>query len=254
MSSHTWTRDALRSEQRLIEGPAWRLVEAQHIVSTLSLVDSLDEQSVLEDILEKTKPQIPVECRGLDYLLSTPFRYRPYPHGSRFRKAGLTSGAWYGSERPETAVAETVFHRFLFYAESPGTPFPNNPADYTAFSVGVSAVRGLDLTTGALAEDHDAWTDLTDYSACQELAETARETDVGIIRFASVRDPFANANLAVLNCQAFSDPAPVERQSWRIRISNTGALAVRDYPRAGIEFAHNAFSEDPRLFGMVWER
>ncbi len=254
MSSPIWTRDALRSEQRLIEGPAWRLVEAQHIVSTLSLVDSLDEQSVLEDILEETKPQIPPECRGLDYLLSTPFRYRPYQHGSRFRKAGLTSGVWYGSERPETAVTETVFYRFLFYAESPGTPFPNSPADYTAFSVGVSTVRGLDLTTGALAEDHDAWTDLTDYSACQELAEMARETDVEVIRFASVRDTSANANLAVLSCQAFSDPAPVERQSWRIRISSRGALAVRDYPRAGIEFAQSAFSEDPRLLGMVWER
>lgn len=254
MSSHTWTHDALRSERRTIEGPAWRLVEAQHVVSTLSLVDSLDEQSLLEDILEETKPPIPDECQGLDYLLSTPFRYRPYPHGSRFRKAGLTPGVWYGAEHPETAVAEMVFYRFLFYAESPETPFPDNPADYTAFSVGVSTNCGLDLTRGGLANDKEKWMELTNYSACQALAETARETGVDMIRFPSVRDPSGNANLAVLSCKVFSDPAPVERQSWRIRLSAKGAQAVRDYPRTGLEFAQDAFSEDPRVSGMLWER
>lgn len=254
MSSHTWTHDALRSEHRSIDGTAWRLVEAQHVVSTLSLVDSLDEQNLLEDILEETKPPIPEECQGLDYLLSTPFRYRPYPYGSRFRKHGLTPGVWYGAEHPETAVAEMVFYRFLFYAESPETPFPDSPADYTAFSVGVSTQGGLDLTQGGLAADGDKWTELTEYSACQALAETARETGVEIIRFTSVRDPLNKANLAVLNCRAFDDPAPVERQSWRIRMSAAGAQAVRDHPRAGLEFSQDAFSEDPRLSEMVWER
>ena len=104
MSSHTWTQDALQSELRPLQVPAWRLVEAPHVVSTLSLVDNLDEQNLLEDILEETKPPVPAECRHLDYLLSTPFRYRPYPYGSRFRKAGLTPGVWYGAEQPETAV------------------------------------------------------------------------------------------------------------------------------------------------------
>ena len=131
MSSHTWTQDALQSELRPLQVPAWRLVEAQHVVSTLSLVDNLDEQNLLEDILEETKPPVPAECRHLDYLLSTPFRYRPYPYGSRFRKAGLTPGVWYGAEQPETAVAEMVFYRYLFYAEGSETPFPDNPADYT---------------------------------------------------------------------------------------------------------------------------
>ena len=95
MSSHTWTQDALRSELSHLQAPAWRLVEAQHVVSTLNLVDNLEEQTLLEDILEETKPPVPVDCKHLDYLLSTPFRYRPYPYGSRFRKPGLTHGVWY---------------------------------------------------------------------------------------------------------------------------------------------------------------
>ena len=254
MSSHIWTQDALRSELRPLHTPAWRLVEAQHVVSTLSLVDNLDEQNLLEDILEETKPPVPAECRHLDYLLSTPFRYRPYPYGSRFRKAGLTPGVWYGAERPETAVAEMVFYRFLFYAESPDTPFPDNPADYTAFSVGLGTEAALDLTDGALADDQELWTDPTEYSACQDLAEAARDTGADIIRFQSVRDPDKGANLAVLTCSAFQDAAPVDRQSWRIRISTSGAQAVRDHPRLGLEYGRDAFDFDSRVEGMMWER
>ncbi len=254
MLSPIWTHDALRSEHRVLACTAWRLVEAQHVVSTLGLVDSLDEQNTLEDILEDSKPPMPEECRGLDYLLHTPFRYRPYPNGSRFRRAGLTPGVWYGAEHPETAVAEMVFYRFLFYAESPATPFPDAAADYTAFAVGVSARDGLDLTAGTLAEFAADWTRLTDYAACQDLADAAREIGTGVIRYRSVRDPEARANLAVLTCRAFRDKAPVARQSWRIRMSVRGAQAMRDHPRRGLEFGPDAFAPDPRLDHMVWDR
>ena len=91
MLSRTWTAGALSSEAVKLEGKVWRLVEAQHRVSTLKLVDTLDEQALLEDLIEETKPAIPVECRRLDYLLATPFRYGSvYPQGSRFRRAGRT--------------------------------------------------------------------------------------------------------------------------------------------------------------------
>ena len=147
MSSPTWTPAALKSELRPYERRVWRLVEAQHHVSTLKLVDSLAEQSALENLIEKAKPPVPVECRGLHYLLSTPFRYdAPYPVGSRFRRAGRTAGVFYAAEAPETAVAEMAFYRLLFFAESPLTPWPVNPSEYTAFSAAVRTERALDLT------------------------------------------------------------------------------------------------------------
>lgn len=254
MSSPIWTPDALRSEAGPFAGPAWRLVEAQHRVSTLKLVDSLAEQDLLESILDQTKPPVPPECSHLDYLLSTPFRYRPYPQGSRFRRAGITPGVWYGAERPETAAAEMVFYRFLFYAESPGTPFPDDAAEYTAFSADLAAPAALDLTTGALAGDAARWRHLTDYEACQSLAENAREIGAEVIRYASVRDPAQGANVAVLTCRTFRSAAPVERQTWRIRINRTGAQAVREHPRLGIEFPPDSFAEDPRFAGMIWSR
>lgn len=254
MSRPIWTRDALRSEARPYTGSAWRFVEAQHRVATLKLVDSLAEQATLEEILEATKPPLPEECRALDYLLATPFRYRPYPAGSRFRRAGLTPGVWYGAEAAETAAAEIVFYRFLFYAESPSTPFPDDAADYTAFSAAVATPSALDLTAGALATDHAVWTRLTDYAACQALADEARAIGAGIIRYTSVRDPARRANLAVLTCRAFAAPQPVERQTWRIRIGPSGAQALREHPPLGLEFATDSFAPDPRLDGMVWDR
>lgn len=254
MSRPTWTADALRSEARPYSASAWRLVEAQHMVSTMKLVDGIAEQSLLEDILEDTKPPVPEECRHLDYLFSTPFRYRPYPHGSRFRRAGPTPGVWYGAEHPETAAAEMVFYRFLFYAESPNTPFPDDAAEYTAFSASVSTKVAIDLTAGALAQDNAHWTHLTEYGPCQDLADTARVIGTEMIRYLSVRDPDRRANLAVLSCRAFADAQPIERQTWRIRIGQSGAQALREHPRLGLDFGRDAFAPDPRLEGMAWER
>src|SRR5262245_33054921 len=101
MSSTTWTRAALSSESRPTTGRCWRLVEAQRHVATVKLADSQKEQERLEELLEETKPPIPAECAHLRYLLFTPFRYgAPYPHGSRFRRAGFTHGVFYGSDLP----------------------------------------------------------------------------------------------------------------------------------------------------------
>src|SRR6201987_500477 len=149
MSSSTWTRAALSSDARSLAGICWRLVEAQHHVSTLKLVDSAEERVVLEDLVEASKPPMPPECQGLHYLLSTPFRYGAvYPTGSRFRRAGMTEGVFYASEAPHTAIAEKAFFRLLFYAESPATPWPINPSEYTAFSSEYAAKRSIDLTKG----------------------------------------------------------------------------------------------------------
>ena len=253
MSSAIWTQTALSSETRPYRGKGWRLVEAQHHVSTLRLVDSLAEQALLEAVLDDSKPPLPAECAGLNYLLSTPFRYRPYPQGSRFRRAGATPGVWYGAERVDTALAEMVFYRFLFFADSPTTPFPEQAAEYTGFSVLVDALA-LDLTAMPLARDVALWTHPTDYTACQALADAARQATVRIIRYTSVRDRKAGANLAVLSCSAFARPSAVDRQTWRIRIGRFGAQALREHPDLRLEFAPDAFAGDTRLAAMNWDR
>jgi hypothetical protein len=255
MSSPTWTPDALASDARPWRGCGWRLVEAQHRVSTLKLVDGLGEQALLEELLEATKPPLPVECRGLDDLLATPFRYDPpYPHGSRFRRAGRTAGVFYAAERPETAVAEMAIYRLLFFAESPATPWPDNAAEYTAFATAIASDRCLDLTAPPLDRDTPVWSDPIRYEACQALADQAREAGITLLRYTSVRDPEHGMALAVLACSAFTEPAPIERRTWRIRLSRHGVQALCEFPVVRLEFGRDAFFSDPRIAELVWDR
>lgn len=255
MSFSTWTPAALSSEAFPLAGVCWRVVEAQHHVSTLKLVDSVEEQLLLENLIEATKPPLPPGCRDLHYLLATPFRYGAhYPSGSRFRKPGITEGVYYASETPLTAVAEMTFYRLLFFAESPSTPWPVNPAEYTAFSAEYGTKKALDLTKGRLAVDQLKWLQLNDYGDCQVLAEMARAAEVEVIRYASVRDPGRGMNLALLTCRAFTKPKPIDHQTWHIRLSKAGAQALCEVPKLGITFDRNSFAADPRIARIRWDR
>jgi hypothetical protein len=255
MSSPIWTPAALSSELKPYERAVWRVVEAQHQVSTMKLVDSLGEQDVLENLIEQTKPAYPVECGGLHYLFKTPFRYgAAYPKGSRFRRAGLTPGVYYASEESGAAVAEMAFYRLLFFAESPQTPWPTNPSEYTGFSAALGSRRMLDLTAAPLDRDAAFWGRPIDYGPCQALADAAREAETEIIRYRSVRDAAGGANAAALTCAAFAKPEPLEAQTWRIGVGENGVYAIREFPPDRVEFGREAFAADPRIAAMAWER
>lgn len=254
MSSSTWTPAELSSSARALRGRCWRVVEAQHHVSTLKIVDTMAEQALLENLIESTKPSIPPECRHLDYLLFTPFRYAAYPQGSRFRRAGMTEGVFYAAEAPETAIAEITFHRLLFFADSPDTPWPSNPAEYTAFASEYGTTKAIDLTDAPFAAHAALWSDPVDYGRCQAFADSARRAGVEVLRYASVRDPHHGKNVALLTCRAFSRPSPVDRQTWRIHLSSSGVRAICETPRSGLEFDRNAFASDPRITALEWDR
>ncbi len=231
------------------------MVEAQHRVSTLKVVESLAEQELLEALLEETKPPVPPDCRHLHYLLSTPFRYDAInPKGSRFRRAGRTPGVYYASEKPRTAVAEMAFYRLLFFAESPATPWPANPAEFTAFAVRYLAARAIDLTAMPLLQDRPTWTHPTEYDRCQRLADAARDAEIELIRYESVRDPEAGGNVALFACKAFRRNTPQSRQTWRLRLSSQGIQALCEFPDIGVEFSRDAFAKDPRVANLRWER
>jgi hypothetical protein len=250
----TWTPAALSSEARRIAGRCWRVVEGQHVVSTLKLVDTLAEQETLEELIDASKPPVPPECRHLHYLLFTPFRYdAPYPLGSRFRRAGFTPGIFYASASTATAIAEMAYHRLLFFADSPGTPWPRNAGEYTAFAVRFGTAAGLDLTTPPLDSDRAQWSHPTDYSACQEFADAARAAGVQAVRYASARDP-SGRNLALLTCRAFRSREPVDRQVWRLDVGSSGARAICAAPSQRLSFDRRAFHDDPRIAKMRWDR
>ena len=254
MSSSTWTAVALKSSAVASRRRGWRVVEAQSKISTMKLTDTLDEQAALERLIEDTKPRVPEECRHLGYLLLTPFRYAPYPHDSRFRRAGSSDGVFYAAESVETAIAEAAFHRLLFFAESPATPWPANPGEHTAFAAQIATPRAVDLTRQPFARDRALWTHPVDYGACLALADAVRDADIEAIRYQSARDPQARANIALLTCRGFASPDVVDRQTWHLHISASGVRAACESPAIALSFGRTTFAADPRIAVLSWDR
>jgi hypothetical protein len=193
----------------------WRAVEAQHESSTMPLVDSLDEQAVLERLLDDAKPPVPAAARRLHYLLFTPFRYAPPPGGSRFR-AGDDPGVFYGADEVRTACAELGYWRWRHLFDSPALDAMPQKAQ-TVFKVKV-ATRGVDLRERPFVRDARDWTNPVDYAACQRFAKAAREGGVGVIRYESVRDPRHGGCGAVMSPAAFARVSPLEQQTWMLSV------------------------------------
>lgn len=243
-----WTPSALASERRHLAGEAWRIVESQSRVATMKIVDTLSEQEILEAELEGSKPVVPAECTHLHWLLATPFRYAPHPHGSRFRRARQRDGCLYAAEQVETAIAEAAFYRLLFALDAPGATLPRNPLERSAFSFSYRTAAGLDLQAPPLLADAARWTDPMNYGACQTLADSARQADVDVLRYASVRDPGAGGNLAVLACRAIKSHAPLALQTWHLMLRPDRIEAIREMPRMRLSFLFSAWAEkDSRI-------
>jgi len=220
----------------------------------MKLVDTLPEQHLLESMLDATKPPGPPDCERLHYLLSTPFRYGAlYPTGSRFRRAGLTAGVFYASASVTTALTEMAFHRLLFFADSPATPWPADAGDYTAFSVRFRTRAALDLLRSPFDTERARWTHPTEYAPCQALADAARDAAVDVVRYPSARDA-GGVNVALLTCAAFAVREPIERQTWRLGLNAHGVRALCDFPDAHLEFSRDAFANDPRIHALRWDR
>jgi hypothetical protein len=225
VSSITWTPVAVASEARAWRGMLWRVVEAQNRVSTSRLVDTLQEQALLEDLLETSKPAVPPTRAPRHYLITTPFRYpSPWPGGSRFR-AATDPGVFYGADERRTACAELGYWRWMFLRASPSLK-QLQPLPQTLFQVEVTG-RATDLTQPPLSADVAHWTDRNVYGVCQQLAQVCREAGADIIRYQSVRDPAHGLCAAVLSPDAFTAAALVE-QSWQLTVDRERVRWRRD--------------------------
>jgi hypothetical protein len=239
-----WTPIALASEAGDYRGKVWRVVEAQHRISTNRLADSLADQARLEALAETVKPELPRAARGLHYLLASPFRYG---HGveSRFRRANERPGVFYASEAERTAIAETAYWRLRFYLRSPGFVPPSTTTEHTSFTIPIATDRALDLTREPFAAQEADWTHPDDYRACQDLAAGAREAGLALIRTISARDPARGCNAVVLDPAAFSAVRPTIRRTWHLRFESGRLSALAAFPA---EDRHVFAAED---FGLV---
>ena len=197
-------------------GPArrelWRGVEAQHQVATMRLVDDVQEQELLEQLLEASKPPLPPAAAGLPYLLATPFRYRsPWP--SRFRRAD-EPGAWYGADDPQTVAAELAHWRWRFFLDSDGLRQEQVVTELTFFHARFAGLE-LDLTAAPWAALRSRWRDPDDHTACQGLAAAARDRTppMAAIRYESARREGGLCEV-VFDPAGLSLPQPHLQQTW----------------------------------------
>ena len=214
---------------------AWRSVEAQHIVATMRLVDSLDEQEVLERMLESSKPPLPPQVTGQHYLAFTPFRYlSPYP--SRFRRAN-EPGVWYGAEGVETACTELAWWGHALLTDSAGLANEQLLTEFTVFPASVEGVA-LDLRSRPWNARRRVWQG-DDYEPCQRLAEAARERQVAVIRYASARHVEGGC-CAVLDVTAILSVDTTRMQTWHRRVSRSETSMIHRQSGRSIVLRHES--------------
>jgi len=205
-----WLKDAVRASAQL-----WRGVEAQHNISTMRLVDSAKEQLVLEQLLEASKPAVPVQARGMHYLLATPFRYLSgWP--SRFRQPN-EPGVWYGAEHVHTVCAELGYWRWRFLMDSDGLRETSVLPTFTLFQAQVQGVH-IDLSQLPWSDHERLWMHPSDYGECHRLALKARQANVQWLRYRSARDQAHRHCAAVFDPAALSLRKPTAQQTWAAKI------------------------------------
>jgi hypothetical protein len=201
------------SASRLACSP-WRVVEAQHLLSSRKLVDSQEEYDLLERLIDDSKPPLPGgrEFAGLHHLLSTPFRYPPLRHGSRFGRRTERS-LWYGAEALETAFAEHAYYRLLLFEGTSAALAPNT-ITASAFQARVETARGVDLGAPPFDAHRRAIASPISYDATQQLGAEMRGDGVEAFRYPSARCPRGGANVGLFTPAAFAARSPKKLQNW----------------------------------------
>lgn len=210
----------------------WRGVEAQHRVATMKLADSLQDQVLLEQLLEDSKPPLPPQAQGAHYLLSTPFRYvSPWP--SRFRRPG-EPGAWYGADEPVTVAAEIAHWRWKFFMDSEGLRDEQLLTEHTFFQACFAGLE-LDITGPPWDQQRSAWRHPEDYGPCHDLATAAREmaAPVQAIRYESARREGGMCQV-VFDVRTLSMPNLHMQQTWTCKTTRDRVLLAHD--EEGLQF------------------
>jgi hypothetical protein len=245
MSSSIWTRCAGDSSLRFLRIDAWRVVEAQHQVSTRKLVDTAAEQILLEELIDRVKPPEPTGG-SLHYLLFTPFRYPPLRHGSRFGDRHQPS-LWYGSETRETALAEVAYYRLVFLEGTSARiePLANT---LTAFRARASSARGADLTVSPFDDFRATIASPLRYDETQALGDAMRAAGVGLFRYPSARAR-DGINVGAFSPTVFGRAKPRGFETWHcVATRGRVELSRRDYfARDSIAFPREQFLVDGSL-------
>ena len=203
------------------DGIAQRIVENQEDVATLRITENLADQARLEMLIEDSKPPPPAPgSAGLHFLLSTPFRYPPLRHGSRFG-GRFEPGLFYGSQERRTCLRECAYYRLLFWHDMAAPPPNPLRARHTLFSAAVSSQRCVDLRARPYDTLQHELRDPVSYRYTQRLGSQLRAVETEVLLFASARGP--GTNVALYMPSAFAARAPRQQSAWLSEVNGVGA-------------------------------
>lgn len=206
---------------------AWRGVETQYIAASMKLVDTLEEQALLEQLLESSKPPTAQSATSKHYLLLSPFRYFPQ-HSSRFRP-GQQSGLWYGSSTLPGACSEIAYWRMRFIQDSAGLVTDGELVTEHTFYQACVRGRAINLMSHPWVQLSHLWKHASDYSATHKLAEAATAAAIDWIQYESVRAPSCALAAALTPDAVFADNATLEqsRQEWICKATRDTVMMIR---------------------------
>jgi hypothetical protein len=217
---------ACQGEQHIstLSGRLFRLVESQEQAATLSLVDNLAEQALLEQLLEDTKPAVPPGGEQLHYLLKTPFRYPPLKWGSRFG-AVHEPAIFYGGASVAATLAESAYYRFIFWhSVAAPPPKPVLRSGHTLFSAVYHTARGIRLQLSPFVQYQAELCSKTDYRHSQQLGTAMRSAGVGAFTYQSARTASTGLCVGLFTPAAFASKEPDHSSQWLCELSSEQVL------------------------------
>lgn len=187
-----------------LQGTVLRLVQQQGIDSLAPLVQDLEQLARLEALVDISKPQMQTAGSGAPghSLLTTPFRYPPLRHGSRFGSRQIR-GMFYGSRSRMGALVESAFYALLFWEgliDPPPAPIRRRQ---TLFSVLLNATRGLKLQAIAAEGAQAILQDPVHYGPTQQLGEWMRDQGLEAFEYLSARSSDSLIQVGVFTAAVF---------------------------------------------------
>jgi len=196
-----------------IKNETYRVAESQQKIATNTLVDTLEEQRMLEEMLDRVKPRIPQGCEKFDYLIYTPFRYPPLKHGSRF---GLKTrpSIFYGSCNIEAAFAELAYYRFVYYDGMATAPKKKQKVtQHASFMVELETQKGVAFNDIPFKKYKKEISDPLSYQVSQSIGEDMRDKGVEAFSYYSARAQ-NEINIGVYSCAAIQSEMPKSLRHW----------------------------------------
>jgi len=230
-----------------LEGTLYRLVESQEQIATLAYVDTLDEQALLEEMLENSKPSYKEDLSDYHYLLSTPFRYPPLTWGSRFGAVHEPS-LFYGGVNIEVTLAESAYYRLIFWNSMTGAPIKKQiKSEHSLFSVDYQSKMGICLQNPPFNKYYTEIAHPTQYKQSQQLGSAMRASSIDVFEYPSARDPQKGVCVGLFTVHGLKQKRPTDMTHWLCETNANEVLFKQLDSTTIVRFKLEIFLTDGKL-------